>query len=300
LAAVAAHINNLKNNIKLKKLLKNKIDKVTPKQHSTVNPRRTPFTHAQVETSINQSDYIKEFNPRRVKQPTLDPDSPYLEPYDNYRRNPKRYKEPTLSPDYESIPPVKIQPSHFDNHNTMKPKNKDLYFKSDGTPTTDYSFLPSLDNDGGLPLFELYDDNYTGPEYHIPFYNYMGPGTNVVKRISSLQLPINRADAVAMIHDIEYYGIPESVADANAVRNATGSLKILLKLAFSTKNLIAPLNPKKDLNLYKSLREIVETYPKYKKILADYDLKFYEPKADNFESEDYDFDLKTTRSIKSA
>jgi len=46
--------------------------------------------------------------------------------------------------------------------------------------------------------------NETTKEFHYPFYNYMGPGTHVVERVRSRNLPVSKADAAALIHDINY------------------------------------------------------------------------------------------------
>jgi len=41
-------------------------------------------------------------------------------------------------------------------------------------------------------------------EYHMPGYNYMGPGTNVLNRLERLDNPINIIDEIAKQHDIDF------------------------------------------------------------------------------------------------
>lgn len=41
-------------------------------------------------------------------------------------------------------------------------------------------------------------------EKHWPLHNYMGPGTHVVTRVLRGDIPINPADATAMLHDVDY------------------------------------------------------------------------------------------------
>ena len=44
----------------------------------------------------------------------------------------------------------------------------------------------------------------TGIEFHIPGYNFAGPGTKLQKRLKRGDKPVNRLDGIAMIHDIDY------------------------------------------------------------------------------------------------
>ena len=41
-------------------------------------------------------------------------------------------------------------------------------------------------------------------EYHLPGYNFCGPGTNLEMRLSRGDKPINGLDACCMVHDIVY------------------------------------------------------------------------------------------------
>jgi hypothetical protein len=43
-----------------------------------------------------------------------------------------------------------------------------------------------------------------GTEFHIPGYNYCGPGTQVYQRISRGDLPINELDMACQFHDVDY------------------------------------------------------------------------------------------------
>jgi len=44
----------------------------------------------------------------------------------------------------------------------------------------------------------------TGIEFHCPGYQYMGPGTNLEKRMARGNPGINRLDRIAKAHDIDY------------------------------------------------------------------------------------------------
>ena len=44
----------------------------------------------------------------------------------------------------------------------------------------------------------------TGIEFHLPGYNYAGPGTRLAKRFKRGDKGINRLNKIAMFHDIAY------------------------------------------------------------------------------------------------
>jgi len=44
----------------------------------------------------------------------------------------------------------------------------------------------------------------TGIEFHLPSYQYAGPGTRLKKRLQRGDPGINRLDRIAKIHDIDY------------------------------------------------------------------------------------------------
>lgn len=145
-----------------------------------------------------------------------------------------------------------------------------------------------MDNDGGLPVIKLVDINYKGPELHVPLHNYLGPGTNVAKRVASLNLPINHSDAVALVHDIEYYGLPETIADNNAIHNAKGLTKSAMLIAFKIKDLFGGMKPTKNLQLYEDMKNFVMTNPLFKNKLEQYDVHFYEEFVPNYSKMDSD------------
>jgi len=41
-------------------------------------------------------------------------------------------------------------------------------------------------------------------EYHLPGYNFCGPGTEVEKRLARGDEPINELDACCLVHDLVY------------------------------------------------------------------------------------------------
>ena len=44
----------------------------------------------------------------------------------------------------------------------------------------------------------------TGIEYHVPGYQFLGPGTKLKKRLARGDQGINRLDKIAKQHDIDY------------------------------------------------------------------------------------------------
>ena len=44
----------------------------------------------------------------------------------------------------------------------------------------------------------------TGIEFHLPGYQFAGPGTKLQKRLALGQMGINRLDRIARTHDIDY------------------------------------------------------------------------------------------------
>jgi len=41
-------------------------------------------------------------------------------------------------------------------------------------------------------------------EYHLPGYNFCGPGTELEQRLARGDMPINNLDAACLVHDIVY------------------------------------------------------------------------------------------------
>jgi len=57
-------------------------------------------------------------------------------------------------------------------------------------------------------------------EYHLPFHNYAGPGTNLEKRINQGDVPVTPLDAAALVHDMEYLRDDDrSHADQHMIHN---------------------------------------------------------------------------------
>lgn len=76
-----------------------------------------------------------------------------------------------------------------------------------------------------------------------------------------------------MVHDIEYLYLDQKIADANAVRNASITMKPIMYAAFKIKDLYG-YNPPKSYEVYNELKSKVLTDPNYNKILKEYDVKF--------------------------
>lgn len=49
----------------------------------------------------------------------------------------------------------------------------------------------------------------------MPFFNYMGPGTHIIERIINNVQPVNKIDALAQKHDLDYlFATNDSERDA--------------------------------------------------------------------------------------
>jgi len=81
-------------------------------------------------------------------------------------------------------------------------------------------------------------------EFHYPGANYMGPGTNVARRISNYSMPTSRADAIAILHDIDYLGAMNQFdlvkADNKAIGLASNSslAEIAMKVGLSSRKFL--------------------------------------------------------------
>jgi len=112
----------------------------------------------------------------------------------------------------------------------------------------------------------------------------MGPGTHVIERLEKGIIPLNRTDAAAMIHDIEYLSpdITEKQADKTALMNSGGfDIKsplntldsTLMSLGFKVKDLFGGYNSLRDKPKYLQAMELLNK-PVYQEVIRKYDLKF--------------------------
>lgn len=125
-------------------------------------------------------------------------------------------------------------------------------------------------------LLNQYTYNEKSKEWHLPFHNFIGPGTHILTRLKNGVKPINKADAAALIHDVEYLNpyIDERDADITALDNAgggNGSLQKLMWLGFTIKNLAGGYNSKKDYKQYQLALALINS--KYKDVLQKYNLR---------------------------
>lgn len=142
-------------------------------------------------------------------------------------------------------------------------------------------------NDAIDPNNLLRESNST--EFHLPGYNYLGPGTHVVSNIKQHVMPTTRADAVAMIHDIEYLIATNNEsklkrADKHAIDQAKGFTPdvLLLKTGLTLRSsLHLPLQvettPEKITETQRAgleLRRAVLADPQYQNIMQLYDVQF--------------------------
>jgi len=75
---------------------------------------------------------------------------------------------------------------------------------------------------------KLVDNTHSQRELHYPGTNFLGPGTDIVKRIKNQVLPTSAIDAIALQHDINYLiANNDAVAAARADRLALDSIKLI-------------------------------------------------------------------------
>ena len=84
-------------------------------------------------------------------------------------------------------------------------------------------------------------------EWHAPLANYLGPGTQVVRRVNSGVKPTTATDSAAKRHDIQYHNIGvklarKQISRAEAIKQVHKSDNELLRTAFANKLSINPVN----------------------------------------------------------
>ncbi len=129
----------------------------------------------------------------------------------------------------------------------------------------------------------------TTSERHFPLLNYMGPGTHIVERINNRIMPVGRADAAAMVHDINYLrfaGDEEAISRADdlfiresgfGLQGVTGKVGILLKKTLFPGAFSDPLPNHSKLatnQIGQVLKDKVLNDPDYSMWLKAYDLNF--------------------------
>lgn len=110
----------------------------------------------------------------------------------------------------------------------------------------------------------------------MPFHKYLGPGTHISSNIHNDIVPINRLDAAALIHDVEYLAanITEDAADKNAYVNAGFVGQIPFRLGFNIKDLFGGYKNKTDHLEYIRLKHEALSQPKINAALRYYGCKF--------------------------
>ena len=108
-------------------------------------------------------------------------------------------------------------------------------------------------------------------ELHVPFMNYMGPGTHVSDRVHKGILPTSQSDAASLIHDIEYLNYTDqSIPDSTAVTNA-GYLAGPMYVAFKIKQVLGFNIGEQNIPVYEHLRNIIDNDPRFDS-LAKYEM----------------------------
>lgn len=120
-------------------------------------------------------------------------------------------------------------------------------------------------------------------EFHYPGSKYTGPGTHVLTKILNNEFPVNRNDALTMIHDIEYIMYQQESkliynSDQQAINESDYSLHgLLIKAGLSIKNILG-------LDFHSSsvvppiagflLKRYIQNDPLWTNVLADFRVKF--------------------------
>lgn len=79
------------------------------------------------------------------------------------------------------------------------------------------------DNKEECELFqEAIKNEKKNKEFHLPFYNFCGPGTKVVTRLNKGDTGINKLDNACKVHDVDYY---VHAGDNIALQNSDDNLR---------------------------------------------------------------------------
>lgn len=83
-------------------------------------------------------------------------------------------------------------------------------------------------------------------EYHLPFHNYAGPGTNVFDNVMNGKMPYSNVDLTSLYHDVDYLksaGKSGVNADLKAMKNTNnGMMKAAMGLAALTNQYLGAIN----------------------------------------------------------
>jgi hypothetical protein len=91
------------------------------------------------------------------------------------------------------------------------------------------------------------EDEKHNTQFHMPGFNYMGPGTNIITNILKDVRPINETDHVALHHDLDflrangdYMALMQS--DWKAIKNSGFSLdSMLMKTGLTLRSILSTL-----------------------------------------------------------
>lgn len=99
-------------------------------------------------------------------------------------------------------------------------------------------------------LSQALDKEKSAMALHLPGYNYLGPGTPVVTNIINRIKPVDRNDAVAMQHDIDYLkGDNRYWSDLKAIfRSQPGFAGMALRLGLTVRMIADMLTAYSPLN----------------------------------------------------
>jgi hypothetical protein len=108
---------------------------------------------------------------------------------------------------------------------------------------------------------------------HLPFHNYAGPGTHLNTRINRGDIPINKIDAAALIHDMEYVRDSNRVhADEHMTQSLGNGTYLssgnLFKKIFALDSILGNERTMNRPDLYEQFK------PKAEQLLKGYDLAF--------------------------
>lgn len=139
---------------------------------------------------------------------------------------------------------------------------------------------------------KLYKTLVETNEYHYPGHQFTGPGTNLYTRLSNKVMPVNRNDALTLLHDIDYFrfsGDPGKInrSDMQAITSSDYSLSglaikvgLLARIASQMDFSKPPegYTTKQTNVLGEKLFVYVKHHPSYSKMFKDYgiDLNTYD------------------------
>lgn len=101
----------------------------------------------------------------------------------------------------------------------------------------------------------------------------MGPGTNIVTRLYNNILPVNRNDAVTLLHDLDYIStLDPIIADDKAISELDYTISGIAGKLGLTLRKYTGVKFNQPLDIYPVLKQYVKKHPQYALLFKHYKL----------------------------